>query len=252
MLKKRIIPCLDVKDGRVVKGINFINLTDAGDPIEQAKYYNNAGADEICFLDIAASVENKRTIIDVIKRTAEEVFIPLTVGGGIKSLSDIREILLAGADKVSINTASIHKPGFIQEASKRFGSQCVVVAIDVKQTQEGQWTVFSHGGTINTNKNAIEWILEVESLGAGELLITSMDRDGTRTGFDIEFLNLVTSKVHIPVIASGGAGSLKHFKDAILSGGASAVLAASLFHYGKLTIQDVKKYLVANSIPMRI
>ena len=252
MLKKRVIPCLDVKNGRVVKGINFINLTDAGDPVEQAKYYNNTGADEICFLDIAASVENKETIINVIKKTAEEIFIPLTVGGGIRSVDNIRDILLAGADKVSINTYGLHNPNFIKQASQRFGSQCIVVAVDVKKTSDNLWNVYSHGGTKNTGKDAIEWIMQVEKLGAGELLITSMDKDGTKTGFDNEFLKTITSKVKIPVIASGGAGNLDHFKDAISKGGASAVLAASVFHYGKLKIQDVKKYLVDNDIPMRI
>ena len=252
MLKKRVIPCLDVKNGRVVKGINFINLTDAGDPVEQAKYYNNTGADEICFLDIAASVENKETIINVIKKTAEEIFIPLTVGGGIRSVDNIRDILLAGADKVSINTYGLHNPNFIKQASQRFGSQCIVVAVDVKKTSDNLWNVYSHGGTKNTGKDALEWIMQVEKLGAGELLITSMDKDGTKTGFDNEFLKTITSKVKIPVIASGGAGNLDHFKDAISKGGASAVLAASVFHYGKLKIQDVKKYLVDNDIPMRI
>ena len=252
MLKKRVIPCLDVKNGRVVKGINFINLTDAGDPVEQAKYYNNTGADEICFLDIAASVENKETIINVIKKTAEEIFIPLTVGGGIRSVDNIRDILLAGADKVSINTYGLHNPNFIKQASQRFGSQCIVVAVDVKKTSDNLWNVYSHGGTKNTGKDALEWIMQVEKLGAGELLITSMDKDGTKTGFDNEFLKIITSKVKIPVIASGGAGNLDHFKDAISKGGASAVLAASVFHYGKLKIQDVKKYLVDNDIPMRI
>ena len=252
MLKKRVIPCLDVKNGRVVKGINFINLTDAGDPVEQAKYYNNTGADEICFLDIAASVENKETIINVIKKTAEEIFIPLTVGGGIRSVDNIRDILLAGADKVSINTYGLHNPNFIKQASQRFGSQCIVVAVDVKKTSDNLWNVYSHGGTKNTGKDALQWIMQVEKLGAGELLITSMDKDGTKTGFDNEFLKIITSKVKIPVIASGGAGDLIHFKDAISKGGASAVLAASVFHYGKLKIQDVKKYLVDNDIPMRI
>jgi len=229
MLKRRIIPCLDVKNGRVVKGINFVNLIDAGDPIEQAKYYNDSGADEICFLDIAASVENKKTIINVIKKTAEEIFIPLTVGGGIRNIEDIRNILLAGADKVSINTASIYNPNFIKEASYKFGSQCIVVAIDAKKTKKDLWTVYSHGGTKNTKKNALIWAKEAEKLGAGELLITSMDKDGTKSGFDNDFLKIITSEVNIPVIASGGAGKLEHFKNAIIKGGASAVLAASVF-----------------------
>ena len=251
MLKKRIIPCLDVKDGRVVKGINFINLSDAGDPVEQARYYNNAGADEICFLDIAASVENKKTIIDVIEKTANEIFIPLTVGGGIRNISDIRKILLAGADKVSINTAGINKPEFIKEASQKFGSQCIVVAVDVKKSNNGSWEVFSHGGTQPTKIDALDWLKEVEKNGAGELLITSMDKDGTKSGFDCEFLAKVTEKIKLPVIASGGAGNLKHFKEAIEEGNASAVLAASVFHFGELTIAKVKEYLISNNIPMR-
>ncbi len=251
MLKKRIIPCLDVKDGRVVKGINFINLSDAGDPVEQARHYNNAGADEICFLDIAASLENKKTIIDVIEKTANEIFIPLTVGGGIRNISDIRKILLAGADKVSINTAGINKPEFIKEASQKFGSQCIVVAVDVKKSNHGSWEVFSHGGTQSTKIDALDWLKEVEKNGAGELLITSMDKDGTKSGFDCEFLAKVTEKIKLPVIASGGAGNLKHFKEAIEQGNASAVLAASVFHFGELTIAKVKEYLINNNIPMR-
>ena len=252
MLKKRIIPCLDVQNGRVVKGINFVNLKDAGDPVEQAKFYNDSGADEICFLDILASVENKKTIIDVLKTTADEIFIPLTVGGGIKTVEDIRDVLLAGADKVSINTAGIYNPILIEKSSQRFGNQCIVVAIDVKKYDENLWYVYSHGGTKNTNINAIEWAMKAEKLGAGELLITSMDKDGTKNGFDNNFLSIVTSKVNIPVIASGGAGKLKHFKESILIGGASAVLAASVFHFGEITISQVKNYLVANNIPIRI
>ena len=252
MLKPRIIPCLDVKNGRVVKGINFINLIDAGDPVEQAKYYNDSGADEICFLDIAATVDDKTTMVDVIKKTANEVFIPLTVGGGIRSISDIRNILLAGADKVSINSAGISNPDFIKEASSRFGRQCIVVAVDVKEVSRNRWAVYSHGGTKLTDKDALDWIKELETLGAGELLITSMDKDGTKSGFDNNFLKVITKQVGIPVIASGGAGSLEHFKEAILTGGASAVLAASVFHFGKLTVSQVKDYLVANNIAMRI
>jgi len=252
MLKPRIIPCLDVKGGRVVKGINFVNLVDVGNPVEQAKYYNDVGADEICFLDIVASVENKKTIIEVIKKTANEVFIPLTVGGGIRNISDIRNILLAGADKVSINTEAIVNPDFVTKASNLFGNQCIVVAIDVKKESDGNWKVFSHGGTKATGKNALDWVTEVEKNGAGELLITSMDKDGTKSGFDIDFLKKVSSKVKIPIIASGGAGELKHFKDAIIEGGVSAVLAASVFHFGKMTIAQVKDYLVLNNIPMRI
>jgi len=252
MLKKRIIPCLDVKDGRVVKGINFLNLIDAGDPVEHANFYSTNGADEICFLDISASIENRETIIDVIKKTANEVFIPLTVGGGIRNIQDIRNILLAGADKVSINTAAIQNPDFVYQASKRFGNQCVIVAVDVKKISDFEWEVYSHGGKKPTGLNAINWIKKVEALGAGELLITSIDKDGTKTGFDNEFLSKVTKKVNIPVIASGGAGNLKDFGDAILLGGASAVLAASVFHFGELKIPEVKKYLVGQNIPMRI
>ena len=252
MLKKRLIPCLDVKNGRVVKGINFVNLTDAGNPVEQAKIYNDAGADEICFLDIAASVENKETIIDVIKKTAAEIFIPLTVGGGIKSTDDIRKILLAGADKVSINTSGIYNPDLIKESSKKFGNQCIVVAIDVKKQEAGSWKVQSLGGTKKTNIDVLDWATNVESYGAGELLITSMDRDGTKIGFDNSLLKTISSKVNIPIIASGGAGKLEHFRDAIIKGGCSAVLAASVFHFGELKISDIKEYLVENNIPMRI
>ncbi len=252
MLKKRLIPCLDVKNGRVVKGINFVNLTDAGNPVEQAKIYNDAGADEICFLDIAASVENKETIVDVIKKTAAEIFIPLTVGGGIKSTDDIRKILLAGADKVSINTSGIYNPDLIKESSKKFGNQCIVVAIDVKKQEDGSWKVYSHGGTKKTNIDVLDWATKVESYGAGELLITSMDRDGTKIGFDNLLLKTISSKVNIPIIASGGAGKLEHFRDAIIKGGCSAVLAASVFHFGELKISDIKEYLVENNIPMRI
>ena len=252
MLKPRIIPCLDVKDGRVVKGINFVNLVDAGDPVEQAKYYNDAGADEICFLDIAASVENKKTIIDIIRNTAKEVFIPMTVGGGINTIDDIRNILLAGADKVSINSAAIKNPEFIKEASIRFGSQCIVGAIDVKLDSSNKWIVHSHGGTKKTDKEGIVWIKELEKLGAGELLITSMDKDGTKTGFDNSFLKMISSEVNIPIIASGGAGELAHFKEAITIGGANAVLAASVFHFGKFSIREVKQYLVDNNVSMRL
>lgn len=252
MLKPRIIPCLDVKNGRVVKGINFTNLIDAGDPSEQAKHYNDSGADEICFLDITASLENRKTIIDVVKKTASKVFIPLTVGGGINNIEDIRKILLSGADKVSINSAGISNPGLIKEASQRFGSQCIVVAIDTKDNSRGNWEVYSHGGTKNTNKNALDWAREVEKLGAGELLVTSMDRDGTKKGFDNDLLKKITDSVNIPVIASGGAGKPNDFKDAIIIGGVSAVLAASVFHFGELKISAVKEYLVDNNIPMRL
>ncbi len=242
MLKKRIIPCLDVKDGRVVKGINFIDLIDAGDPVEQAKYYSENGADEICFLDINASLENRSTMLDIVEKTASKVFIPLTVGGGISSIENIRSLLKAGADKVSINSSAIKDPNLIKEATSHFGSQCIVLAIDVKKNKN-HWNVFSHGGTINTNLNAIDWVKQVELLGAGEILLTSMDRDGTKTGFDLDILKLVTDSVNIPVIASGGVGSLQHFYEGIVHGGASALLAASVFHFNKFSIIEVKKYL---------
>jgi len=251
MLKPRIIPCLDVKDGRVVKGINFINLVDAGDPVEQAKHYNDCGADEICFLDIEATKDNKKTMIDVIKKTADQVFIPLTIGGGIRSVEDIREILLAGADKVCINTAGILEPKLIRDAADRFGNQCIVVAVDFKFINN-KWEVYSHGGTQKTGLDAVKWIREIENLGAGELLLTSMDRDGTKLGFDIEFLNNIRSLINLPIIASGGAGKLGDFEEAIEKGGASAVLAASVFHFGLIKIPEVKEYLIAKNIPMRI
>ncbi|MBI04332.1 MAG: imidazole glycerol phosphate synthase subunit HisF [Pelagibacteraceae bacterium] len=251
MLKKRIIPCLDVKDGRVVKGINFIDLIDAGDPVEQAKYYSENGADEICFLDINASLENRSTMLDIVEKTASKVFIPLTVGGGISSIENIRSLLKAGADKVSINSSAIKDPNLIKEATSHFGSQCIVLAIDVKKNKN-HWNVFSHGGTINTNLNAIDWVKQVELLGAGEILLTSMDRDGTKTGFDLDILKLVTDSVNIPVIASGGVGSLQHFYEGIVHGGASALLAASVFHFNKFSIIEVKKYLSEKNINIRI
>ena len=251
MLKIRIIPCLDVKDGRVVKGINFLNLKDAGDPIEQAKYYSENGADEICFLDISASLEKRKTMIDVVAKTAEKVFIPLTVGGGINSLEDIRNLLKAGADKVSINTAAILNEKLIAEASQRFGSQCIVGAVDVKK-QNDNWIVFSHGGTKKTDIDAIEWMEKLQKLGAGEILLTSMDKDGTKSGFDLELLKITTKKLTIPVIASGGVGSLQDFKDGVIVGGASALLAASVFHYNEYSISDVKEYLKNENIEVRL
>ena len=251
MHKIRIIPCLDVKDGRVVKGINFLDLVDAGDPVEQANYYSNNGADEICFLDISASIEKRTTIINVVEKTAEKVFIPLTVGGGINSVEDIRNLLKAGADKVSINTAAILNEKLITEASQKFGSQCIVAAVDAKK-QNGNWTVFSHGGTKNTGINAIEWMQKLQKLGAGEILLTSMDKDGTKSGFDLDLLNITTKTLNIPVIASGGVGSLQDFKDGVVIGGASALLAASVFHFNEFSISDVKEYLKNENIEVRL
>jgi len=251
MLTKRIIPCLDVHAGRVVKGINFINLQDAGDPVETAKAYNEAGADELVFLDITASSDARDIMIDVVARTAEQVFIPLTVGGGIRSVEDFRRILKTGADKISINSSAFNNPDLISEAAIRFGNQCVVVAVDAKRRQGGGWNVYINGGRIDTGKDALEWIAEAEKRGAGEILLTSMDADGTKAGYDVELTRAVSDLVKIPVIASGGAGSLPHFKDAITDGKADAVLAASLFHYGELTIDQVKDYLEDNGIPVR-
>ena len=251
MHKVRIIPCLDVKDGRVVKGINFLDLVDAGDPVEQANYYSNNGADEICFLDISASIEKRATMIDIVKKTAEKVFIPLTVGGGISSVENIRDLLKAGADKVSINTAGILNKRLISDSSKKFGSQCIVAAVDAKK-QINSWKVFSHGGTKDTGIDAIEWMQKLQSLGAGEILLTSMDKDGTKSGFDLDLLKSVTNILNIPVIASGGVGNLSHFKDGILTGGASALLAASVFHFNKFSISEVKKYLRKEGIKVRL
>ncbi len=251
MLKTRIIPCLDVKNGRVVKGINFINLKDAGDPVQQAKYYSNKGADEICFLDISASIENRDTMIKVVEKTAEEVFIPLTVGGGISSIKNIRSLLNAGADKISINSAAIKNENLVKEAAEHFGSQCIVVAVDAKKIGN-DWIVFSHGGTINTNINAIKWLDKLQNLGAGEILLTSMDRDGTKAGFDIDLLKSATNFLKIPVIASGGVGKKEHFYDGVAKGGASALLAASVFHFNEFSINEVKQYLLKKNIEVRI
>jgi len=251
MLKNRIIPCLDVKNGRVVKGINFVDLVDAGDPVEQAKIYDEQGADELCFLDITASNENRNIILDTVKKTAEKCFMPLTVGGGIRSLDDIRGLLLAGADKVSINTAAVNDERLIIKSSKKFGSQCIVVAIDAKKNHE-RWEVFTHGGRNNTGMNAIEFAKKMEDFGAGELLVTSMDRDGTQVGYDIDLMSKISSKVNIPVIASGGVGNLDHLVDGIKLGHASAVLAASIFHYGKHSVKEAKEYLDSKGIPVRI
>jgi cyclase len=251
MLKLRVIPCLDVKDGRVVKGVNFVSLRDAGDPVEQAAIYDTAGADELTFLDITASSDNRDTILDVVSRTAERIFLPLTVGGGIRSTSDIRRLLLAGADKCSINSAAIARPELVSEAAQKFGSQCVVVAIDARRSAPGKWQVFSHGGRQNTGLDVIEWAKRVESLGAGELLVTSMDRDGTGTGFDLELLKTICAAVRLPIVASGGVGTLAHFVEGAKAG-ATGLLAASVFHFGTFTIAQVKQALAAAHLPVRL
>ena len=250
MLKTRIIPCLDVKNGRVVKGINFIDLVDAGNPIEQAKYYSQNGADEICFLDISASLENRDTIIDVVKKTSEEVFIPLTVGGGIRDLNNIKDLLKAGADKISINSAAIKDPEIIKKSSDYFGSQCIVVAVDVKKDND-KWTVYSHGGTINTKIEVFSWLEKLEELGAGEILLTSMDKDGTKSGFDLDLLSKASKILKIPLIASGGVGKKEHFYEGVKIGGANALLAASVFHFNEFSINDVKKYLASKNVNVR-
>jgi cyclase len=252
MLKKRIIPCLDVKDGRVVKGINFLNLKDAGDPVEQAQIYDKGGADEICFLDITASSENRKILLEKVRETAQSCFVPLTVGGGVSSIDDIKNLLLTGADKVSINTAAVKNHNFIKESSIRFGSQCIVIAIDVKKVSDNKWEVFTHGGRNPTGIDIIKYAKIVENNGAGEILLTSMDRDGTKTGYDIELTKTVSNLVSIPVIASGGVGSLDHLYDGFKLGLASAVLAASIFHYGNYTVSDAKKYLSDKNIPIRL
>jgi cyclase len=252
MLKKRIIPCLDVKDGRVVKGINFVNLKDAGDPVEQAKIYDKGGADEICFLDITASSENRKILLDKVSETAKSCFVPLTVGGGVSQIDDIKNLLLAGADKVSINTAAVKNHNFIKEGSIRFGSQCIVIAIDVKKVSSQKWEVFTHGGRQATGIDVIDYAKIVEKNGAGEILLTSMDRDGTKSGYDIELVRIIADLVSIPVIASGGVGTLDHLYEGFNKGHASAVLAASIFHYGQFSINDAKKYLFNKNIPIRI
>ena len=251
MLKNRIIPCLDVKNGRVVKGINFLDLKDAGDPVEQAKIYSDGGADEICFLDITASNENRDTIYDVVERTSKKCFVPLTVGGGVRSVDDITKLLNCGADKVSINTAAVQNSDVVIKSSKKFGSQCIVVAIDAKRSEK-KWEVFTHGGRNNTGIDAIEYAKKMEDNGAGELLVTSMDRDGTQAGYDIDLMFKISSTVNIPVIASGGVGNLDHLVDGIKLGNASAVLAASIFHYGKFSLKEAKEYLDTKGIPVRI
>ena len=251
MLKNRIIPCLDVKNGRVVKGINFVDLKDAGDPVEQAKVYSDGGADEICFLDNTASNENRETIYEVVRKTSEKCFVPLTVGGGVRSIEDINKLLNCGADKVSINTAAVQNSDVIIESSKKFGSQCIVVAIDAKKNNE-KWEVFTHGGRNKTGIDAIDFAKKMEDCGAGELLVTSMDRDGTQVGYDIDLMSKISTTVNIPIIASGGVGNLDHLVDGIEKGKASAVLAASIFHYGKHSIKEAKEYLDSKGIPVRI
>ena len=251
MLKNRIIPCLDVKNGRVVKGINFVDLNDAGDPVEQAKIYSDGGADEICFLDITASNENRSTIYEVVKKTSEKCFVPLTVGGGVRSIEDINKLLNCGADKVSINTAAVQNPKIVMESSLKFGSQCIVVAIDAKK-EANSWKIFTHGGRNKTDIDVIKFAKQMEEYRAGELLVTSMDRDGTQKGYDIDLMKKISEMVNIPVIASGGVGNLDHLAEGITKGKANAVLAASIFHYGKYSIKQAKEYLDSKGIPVRI
>ncbi len=252
MHTKRIIPCLDVNNGRVVKGVNFVNLRDAGDPVEIASMYNKSMADEIVFLDITASSDARSIMLDVVSRTAEQVFIPLTVGGGIRTIDDFRAILSAGADKISVNSAALKRPELINEAAEKFGNQCVVVAIDAKSRGDGGFDVYLNGGRVNTGKDAVKWAIEAEKRGAGEILLTSMDCDGTKAGYDIALTKAISSAVSIPVIASGGAGNMEHFAEALTDGGAEAALAASLFHYRELDIMDLKKYLAEKNIPVRL
>ncbi len=251
MLKKRIIPCLDITEGRVVKGINFVNIRDAGDPVEWARKYDRDGADELVFLDITATSDNREILIDVVEKVSDEIFIPFTVGGGIRTVQDMQRILQAGADKVSINTSAVQNPSLIKDGAMHYGSQCIVVAVDVKREPEG-FRVYVKGGREKTEINAIEWCEKVESLGAGELLVTSMDRDGTKDGYDLELLKEISSLVNIPVIASGGCGELAHLYDAVVLGGASAVLAASIYHYGEFTIPETKKYLKNRGVDIRM
>jgi cyclase len=252
MLSVRVIPCLDVNKGRVVKGVNFVHLIDAGDPVECAKAYEKQGADELVFLDITASSENRGIMLDVVRKTADQCFMPLTVGGGLRSLEDIRAMLNAGADKVSLNTSAVLTPDLVNQASSFFGNQCIVVAIDAKRAGEGRWNVYTHGGRKDTGRDAVEWAREVVKRGAGEILLTSMDGDGTQKGYDLELTRAVSDAVEVPVIASGGVGNLQHLADGVIKGGASAVLAASIFHFGTYTINQAKEYLSEHGIPVRI
>lgn len=251
MLKTRLIPCLDVNDGRVVKGVNFVNLVDAGDPAEQARIYDEAGADELCFLDITASSDSRDIILDVVARTATKCFMPLTVGGGVRKLEDIRKLLSSGADKVSINTAAVQRPGLVAEASAKFGRQCIVVAVDAKATGPNSWEVFTHGGRTATGLDVVKWAQQLAELGAGEILLTSMDRDGTKIGFDVALTGAVADAVEVPVIASGGAGRLDHLVEVTRDGGASAVLAASIFHFGTYSVGEAKEFMSKAGIPVR-
>ena len=252
MLKVRIIPCLDVKDGRVVKGVQFVGLRDAGDPVEQARVYDAAGADELTFLDITASHENRDTILDVVARTAEQCFMPLTVGGGVRQVEDIRRLLLAGADKVSINSAAVARPEFVREAAEKYGDQCIVVAIDARQTAPGRWEVFTHGGRKATGLDAVGWATRMTESGAGEILLTSMDRDGTKSGFDLALTRAVSDAVPVPVVASGGVGTLDHLVAGVRDGHAAAVLAASIFHFGEYSIREAKTYMAGAGLAMRL
>jgi len=252
VLKIRIIPCLDVKDGRVVKGVNFVNLVDAGDPVEQARIYDAAGADELTFLDITASSDNRDIILDIAASTAEQCFMPLTIGGGVRNTGDIRRLLLAGADKVSINTAAVKRPEFVAEAAERFGAQCIVVAIDARRSGPGKWEVFTHGGREPTGIDAVEWAKRMAASGAGEILLTSMDRDGTKEGFDCELTRAIADSVTIPVIASGGVGTLDHLVEGVREGHAAAVLAASIFHFGTYSIREAKEHMARAGIPVRL